>query len=150
MKPRTAAIVAVIALGTAALTPMTPLAHAEASNPAVKERIALMGEIRGNFAVIGGMAQGRVDFDAAKAEEAQAALAAAAAMIPEKFEPQETDPESEASPAIWEDWDQFTAIAAQLEQAALALDVSSLDGIKAGFGSVGGNCGACHKAFRVE
>ncbi|MBR9764245.1 MAG: cytochrome c [Rhodobacteraceae bacterium] len=150
MKPRTTAIVAVIALGASALSPLTSLAHADVANPAVKERMALMGEIRSNFAVIGGMAQGKVEFDAAKAGEAQAGLAAAAAMIPEKFEPQESDPESEASPAIWDNWDDFTAMAANLEQAALALDSSSLDGVKAGMGGIGGACGACHKAYRVD
>lgn len=144
MKLRTAAVFALFGLGG------TALAHADVTNETVKERMELMGTIRSNFAVIGGMMQGKVDFDAAKAGEAQAALAAAAAMIPEKFEAEEMDPESESSPAIWENWDEFTGMAANLEQAALALETDSVDSLKAGFGAIGGACGACHKAYRVE
>lgn len=126
------------------------LAHADVANPVVKERMALMGEIRTNFATLGGMVQGKTAFDAATAAEAKAALAAAAAMIPAKFEANETDPESEAAPAIWDDWEGFTADAADFEAAVAALDTASLESVQAGFRPIGGSCGACHQAYRVD
>ena len=139
------------ALVLAALTLSgTAIAHAEVTEPTVKERVELMGTIRNSFGTIAGMAQGKMAFDAAAAAEAKDALVAAAAMIPEKFETEATDPESTAAPAIWTSWDDFTALATQLEESAVALDASSLDTIKAGFGPVGAACGACHKAYRVK
>ncbi|WP_158585670.1 c-type cytochrome [Pseudooceanicola sediminis] len=126
------------------------LANAEVSNPAVKDRMDLMGTIRGSFAVLGGMAQGKVDFDADKATSAQATLVEAAAKIPAKFEPNEADPESEALPAIWENWDDFVDHAAALETAAAALDPSSLETVKAGVGKIGASCGGCHQTYRMK
>jgi cytochrome c556 len=125
-------------------------AHAEVSNPVVKDRMELMDTIRGSFATLGGMAQGKVDFDAEKASAAQATLVEAAAKIPAAFEPNEMDPESKALPAIWDNWDDFVIHATALEGAADALDPSSLDTIKAGVGPIGASCGGCHQAYRSK
>lgn len=119
------------------------------TNPVVKERMDLMQVVRVNTGTLGDMASGKVTFDAAKAAEAKAALVAAAAEIPAKFEPEETDPVSEAKPEIWMMFDEFTANAATLEEAAAAIDTASLDGIKAGMGPVGGACKDCHTDFRM-
>lgn len=143
-------------LKTLALTLLTlslagaTLARADVTNPVVKERVDLMGTIRTSFAALGGMVQGRADFDADVAAEARDTLVEAAGLIPAKFEAAETDPESEASPAIWESWDDFASHASALEEAALALDTTSLDTMKAGFGPIGASCGSCHQAYRVK
>ncbi|MEI4471644.1 c-type cytochrome [Frigidibacter sp. MR17.24] len=122
----------------------------EAQNPVVKARMDLMGTIRMNTGVLGDMASGKAAFDAAKAGTAKAALTEAAAAIPAAFEPQETDPASEALPAIWQDWDDFAADAKALETAAGALDTSSVETIKAGMGGVGGACRDCHGEYRAD
>jgi len=119
------------------------------TNPVVKERMDLMQVVRVNTGTLGDMAAGKAPFDAAKAAEAQAALVAAAAQIPAKFEPEETDPVSEAKPDIWMMFDEFTAKAKSLEEAAAAVDTASLDGVKAGMGAVGGACKACHTDYRM-
>lgn len=119
------------------------------TNPLVKERMDLMQTVRANTGALGDMASGKAPFDAAKAAEAQAALVAAAAEIPVKFGPEETDPVSEAKPEIWADFEDFTAHAKTLEEAASAIDIASLDGIKAGMGAVGGACKDCHTDFRM-
>ncbi|WP_126974949.1 c-type cytochrome [Frigidibacter oleivorans] len=120
-----------------------------ASNPVVKERIDLMGVIRVNTGTLGDMASGKAPFDAARAETAKAALAEAAAQIPARFEPQETDPVSEARPEIWTNWDDFVAKAQMLQTAAEGIDTGSLDGVKAGMGAVGGVCRECHTPYRM-
>jgi len=119
------------------------------TNPVVKERMDLMQVVRVNTGTLGDMAAGKAPFDAARAAEAQAALVAAAADIPAKFEPEETDPVSEARPEIWMMFDEFTAKAKSLEEAAAAVDTASLDGVKAGMGPVGASCKACHSDYRM-
>ena len=106
--------------------------------------------IGANTKILGDMAGEKAPFDAAKAAEAKAALSAAAAEIPAKFEANVDDPKSEVVPAIWTDFADFTAKGKALEDAAVAIDVSSLDTIKAGMGAIGGTCGACHKVYRAK
>ena len=67
--------------------------------------------------------------------------------------------ESEALPAIWEDFETFTTYANDLESSAMTLS-SSVDGIEdeaaakeaftAAFRAMGEVCTACHTKFRVE
>jgi cytochrome c556 len=125
------------------------LAKEGVTNPVVKERMDLMQVVRVSTGTLGDMASGKVPFDATKAAEAQAALAAAAAAIPAGFEPQETDPVSEARPEIWANFADFTAKAKSLEEAALAIDTTSVEGVRAGMGAVGGACKACHTDYRM-
>ncbi len=125
------------------------LAKEGVTNPVVKERMDLMQVVRLNTGTLGDMASGKVRFNAATAAEAKAALAAAAAQIPEKFEPQEIDPVSEARPEIWGNFADFTGKAKSLQEAALALDTASVEGVRAGMGAVGGACKACHTDYRM-
>lgn len=126
------------------------VAFAEATDPDVMARQALMKTIGVNTKILGDMAGGKSAFDQAAADTAKAALAAAAAEIPVKFEPQATDPDSEAKPEIWTNWDDFVAKGNALATAAAAIDTASVETIGAGMGGVGGACGACHKAYRVK
>jgi cytochrome c556 len=115
----------------------------------VKARMDLMGTIGKNTKVLGDMAGEKVAFDAAAAQDAKAALMAASADIPAKFEPAATDPVSEAKPEIWTNWDDFMAKGNALNAAATALDASSLDSVKAGMGAIGGSCKDCHSTYRM-
>lgn len=125
------------------------LAKDGVQNPVVKARMDAMATIGANTKVLGDMAGGKVPFDAAQAAEAAAAINATALTVPGLFEPQEIDPVSEAKPEIWANWADFVAKADALAQAAAALDGSSLDGVKAGMGGIGGACKACHSAYRI-
>lgn len=118
-------------------------------DPTVKARMDLMGTIGMNTKILGDMATDRTAFDAAAAQAAQAALVAASADIAAKFEPQATDPVAEAKPEIWTNWDDFVAKGEALNAAAVALDPSSLDGVKAGMGAIGGTCRDCHSLYRM-
>lgn len=120
----------------------------EAQDPAVKARIDVMKTIRMSTGTLGDMASGKAAFDAAAAGQAKTALATAAAQIPVVFEAQADDPVSESKPNIWTDWATFAADAKKLEDAATAIDVSSVETLKAGMGAAGGTCRACHTVFR--
>jgi cytochrome c556 len=72
-----------------------------------------------------------------------------AAAIAVVFEANVTEGDTKASPNIWSDAAGFSAKAQAFADAAAALDATSLDGIKAGMGAVGGACGGCHQAFRM-
>ena len=118
-------------------------------DPTVKARMDLMGTIAMNTKVLGDMAGGKTAFDAAAATQARAALAAAAAEIPARFEPQATDPVSEAKPEIWTNWADFLAKSEALLTGAEALDPATVEGVQAGMGAIGGTCRACHTDYRI-
>ena len=132
-----------------ALVGTVAIAKEGVKDPIVKARQDLMATQGMNMKVLGGMAGGKVPFDAAAAEAAKAAIVATSAEIGAKFKPQATDPVTEAKPEIWTNWADFEAKAMALNAAATALDTSSLEGVQAGMEGLGGACGACHKAYRI-
>jgi cytochrome c556 len=137
-----AALIGTSLIGTGAMA-------ADATDPTVIARKDLMKSFGGAAKALGGMAGGEVAYDAAAAEAAKAALVAGAADIAAKFEMQAEDPASEAKPDVWTNWEDFLAKAKMLGDAGAALDVASLDGIKAGMGAIGGSCKDCHTTYRV-
>jgi len=118
-------------------------------DPTVKARMDLMRTIGMSVKTLGDMAGGKSAYDAAAAEAAKAALIAASADVAAKFEPQATDPVSEAKPEIWTTWDDFVVKATALTTAATAIDTSSAESIGAGMGAIGGACKDCHTAYRM-
>jgi cytochrome c556 len=122
---------------------------AEATDPTVKAWQELMDTNAGAAKTLGGMAAGKIAFDAAAAAAARETLIADAKKTPELFKTQASDPKSDAKPEIWANWSDFEAKSKALEDAATAMDASTLDGVKAGMDAVGGACGACHKAFKA-
>lgn len=121
---------------------------ADATDPTAKARQELMDTIGASMKVLGDMAGDKAPFDAAAAAAAKDALVAASAEIPVKFETAASDPKSKAKPEIWTDFAGFTAKATALGTAAGALDVTSLDTVKATLGGVGGVCKDCHSTYR--
>ena len=118
-------------------------------DPTVKARMDAMQVIRMNVAKLGDMAGGKAAFDAAIAEAAKAAITAQVAEVPGLFETQATDPVSEAKADIWTNWPDFVSKADGLLTAASVLDATSLDGVRAGMGAIGGACKACHSTYRM-
>ena len=95
------------------------------------------------------MAKGEKAFDAAAAEAAKQTLIANAADIAANFT-NNTRTRNKAKPEVWTSWDDFAARAAALGTAAEALDATSLDGIKAGMGAIGGACKDCHTMYKAS
>ncbi|NGQ90187.1 cytochrome c [Rhodobacter sp. HX-7-19] len=122
---------------------------AEATDPTVKARQELMDVIGMNTGILGKMAGGETPFDAAAAEGAKAAIAGAAAEIAAKFEPQAADPKSTAKEDIWANWDDFVKKGDALKAAAEAMDATTLEGVQAGMGAIGGSCKDCHSTYRI-
>ncbi len=142
-------ILAVPALSIALVAGMA-VAKEGVQNPAVQKRQDLMDKQAGAAKTLGEMAAGKTPFDAAKAADAKATLEETAKQIPVVFEAEETDPKSDAKPEIWSNWDDYVAKADNLEQAALKLDVTSVETVQAGMSAVGGACSACHKEYRMK
>ncbi len=124
-------------------------AETEATDANVIARQDLMKSFGGAAKTLGGMAGGEMAFDAAAAEAAKATLIAASAEIAAKFEVNAADPGSEAKPDVWTNWDDFVLKGKALNDAATALDASTVEGIQAGMGAIGGACKACHTAYRM-
>lgn len=145
MKIISRTLIAAIALATASVA----FAEGEPSDPHVIAWEELMKKNGGAVKVLADMAGGKADFDAAAAATAKETLMADAAAIPDTFKDQATDPASEAKPEIWTNWDDFVAKANALNTAATALDVASVDTLKAGMGAIGGACKDCHTTYRL-
>lgn len=79
-------------------------------------------------------------------------IAEKAAQIPALFEANEITGDSTSLPLIWEQFDDFTAKGAALEQAALAVASAAESGgdVAAAAKAMGGTCGACHGMYRVK
>ena len=140
-----AALALSVSAGTAA-------AHSGASG-VVKERMELMKDIAEQMKQIGAMIKGEAAFDAAAVRSAADTVAAHAGAMPELFPEGSTDAPSEALPVIWQDWEAFRGLAADLEDSAGALSeaaaaASGAGAIRAPFASVGRTCSACHEDFR--
>lgn len=120
------------------------------TDPNAIARGELMETIGKNIGIIGDMAGGKAAFDAAAAEGAKAALVEATGKIEATFKDQgAADPASEAKPEIWANWDDFLKKAKAAGDAAGALDVASVDTLKAGMGALGGACKDCHTTYRI-
>jgi len=138
-----------LALAVTLATAGMVLAHSGVKNAAVKARMDGMGIIADNTKILGGMAKGAIAFDAAKARMAAKAIAQEARRIPALFEANETDPKTEALPAIWSNWQDFAQKGADLEQAALAMQsAGTLDDVRGTLAVLGKTCKACHATYR--
>ena len=126
------------------------LAHDGVKNPAVKARMEAMGLIGANTKILGQMAKGEIAFDADKARAAAATIAEQAERAPALFEANETDPKSEALPAIWENFADFTAKAGALQMATTtaAQAIAGPADLGPQLGQIGGTCKACHSKYR--
>lgn len=151
MKPaRSLAIACLTSLACLAL-PGTLVAHENAKNPAVIKRMDAMEAIGGAMKVLAGMAKGEMAFDAEKTQAAFAVIADKGALVPGFFEAEETDPVTEALPAIWKNWDDFVQKSDAMVSAARSVgtvtDQSALGGA---LGRVGATCKGCHKDYRKK
>lgn len=135
-----AAALAVAVTGAAA----DPIAERKEN---MKERGAIMR-------ILGPIAQGKADFDAATVNAALASLEAnaeAGADIDALWPVGSDSGDTKASPAIWADFDAFKAAHAKYGEAvkaAVAAAPQDLAAFQAAFGPVGAGCGGCHENFR--
>ncbi|WP_171060467.1 cytochrome c [Poseidonocella sp. HB161398] len=134
------------AVTLAAAVPVT--AHNGVTDPVVMARMHGMKSLGMQLKTLGAMAKGERPFDAAAAQDALALLAEEAGRIPAQFRDKVTVPQSEARPAIWEDWDDFSARAEALRLAAAGLEIADADGLGPALRDLGGACKGCHSVHR--
>ncbi|SDW97775.1 c-type cytochrome [Roseicitreum antarcticum] len=108
-----------------------------------------------NLGVLGGMAQGRMDYDAEVAQTAADNLFHLSRHDQSRLWPEGTDTMSvegtRALPAIWEDFDDFAAKFTSFQEAAVATQAvagDGLDAMRGALGPLGAACGACHDTYR--
>ncbi len=124
-------------------------AHSGVKDPTVMARMNGMTDLGRASKTLGEMMQGKTAFDAGAAQAAAAELATQAALIPDRFRDPATDPKSEALPIIWEQFDDFLAIAARMKVAAeSAQGITTLDDLNAAFAAIGQTCRDCHRTYR--
>ena len=112
---------------------------------AVTARKALMREDGGILRAAAGLA-------GAEAVAAMQTIQTNFSHIPALFPEGSIVGESKALPAIWENWDAFTAIAKSGEEAAglalAAAEAGDAAAYAAALQTLGGTCGTCHQQFR--
>ena len=146
MKFRT--LFAAALIGAAGLTPAIA-----ADEPQVV-RQELMKANGSDVGTLAKMVKGETPYDAAAALAALTGISEVAAKFGDYFPAgSETGFETEAAPAIWSDMDGFKAKLADFKasaDAAAAAAPADLDGLKAVFGPLTKNCGACHETYRLK
>ena len=121
-----------------------------AENSGYVERSKLMQNIRLEFSVLARMSREKIEFDESLAESARLNLLKLAASTPAIFEDDDLPINSEALPAIWENWDDFVSKFEDLEFVLEGVDTSTLKGLRDSLGNVGAACGSCHQKYRMN
>ena len=114
------------------------------------ERSKLMQNIRLEFSVLARMSREKIEFDESLAESARLNLLKLAASTPAIFEDDDLPINSEALPAIWENWDDFVSKSEDLEFVLEGVDTSTLIDLRDSLGNVGAACGACRQKYRMN
>ena len=121
-----------------------------AENSGYVERSKLMQNIRLEFSVLARMSREKIEFDESLATSARLNLLKFAVSTLDIFEDDDLPINSEASPTIWENWDDFVSKSEDLEFALEGVDTSTLIDLRASLGNVGAACGSCHQKYRMN
>ncbi len=119
----------------------------------VKARQGQMATMAMSLGVLGGMAQGKTEYDAAAAQAAANNLAGIAMIDPAIMWQDGTAEGTASLPAIWDDADGFAAewakFVAGAEKAAAEAG-NGKDALGPILGALGGSCKSCHTAYRAN
>jgi cytochrome c556 len=120
----------------------------------VKQRQAAM-TLQGKYmGPMGGMAQGKIPYNAGTVQRNAAYLEVLSKMAWDGFDASTKGEKSAALPAVWEKSDEFKKAAERFESEASKLAQVSKSGdeaaVKAQIGATGKACGGCHETFREK
>jgi cytochrome c556 len=124
-----------------------------AADDPIAARQDLMEKNQDAAKIIFGMAQGKVPYDAAQAGAAAQSIVDDMAEFVTLFPEGSDKGDTSASPAIWENMDDFKAMAANLAtdaQAAVDAAPKGLDAFVATLAPIGQDCGGCHEKYRIK
>jgi cytochrome c556 len=137
----------------AALAVLGASAVIAADEPQVA-RQQLMKKMGGAMGALAGIAKGEKPYDAEIVKASLTTMTEVTKTFPDQFPAgSETGAETEASPKIWQNMDDFRAKAAKLGKEAetvLAQLPADQAGVAAAIGPLGKNCAACHESYRVK
>ena len=139
-----------LAMLVALVSASATLAHQGVQNASINARMDGMSEIAENMKVLGTMTKGAIPFNADAARAAAAAITDHAAPIPTLFEANETDPKPEAKSINWDNFEEVSLKAAELEAIAVGLSssISSFEDLRPTMGALGDRCKSCHSVYR--
>ena len=125
-------------------------AHSGVKDKNVKERMMLMKEMANNTKIIGQMLKGKTSFDAREAKLALERLSSLSLKTPKVFTINASDPKSEAKPAIWDEFDEFTRLSKDLAETSILLaeSIDSIGDLRPALKEVSLGCKACHRQYR--
>jgi len=109
-----------------------------------------------NMGILGGMARGRMDYDADEAQSAANSILGVSMVDFVSFFPEGSDEMgldgTRAAMDIWDNMDGFTAEWMKVQMGAPALAEAAgqgKDAMAAALGGVGGTCRSCHMSYRA-
>ena len=125
-------------------------AHSGVKDKNVKERMMVMKEMAGNTKIIGQMLKGKTLFDANQVKLALERLSALSLETPKVFTINATDPKSEATPNIWDEFDEFTKLSKDLAETSIVLanSVENPEDLRPALKRISSGCKACHSRYR--
>ena len=126
------------------------LAHSGVKDKNVKERMMVMKEMANTTKIIGQMLKGKTSFDANEAKLALERISSLSLKTPKVFMINASDPKSEAKPAIWDEFDEFTRLSKDLAETSILLagSIDSIDDLRPALRGVSSGCKACHSRYR--
>ncbi len=117
-------------------------------------RQQLMKKVGAAAGALSGIAKGEKPYDAEIVKASLSTISETVKVFPNHFPAgSETGSESEASPKIWENMDDFKAKAAKLgsdAQKILAELPADQAGVGAALGVLGKDCASCHESYRLK
>jgi cytochrome c556 len=128
-------------------------AAAQSCQDIIDKRQAFMKRSADMAKIGSSMIKGETPFDLAKAKEIFAAFAEDGVAMPTMFpDCSKTGEHTTVAPAIWDKPAEFKAAQDKFRADVKAAqdNLTDLDSLKAGFQSIGKDCGACHQAFRIR
>jgi cytochrome c556 len=122
---------------------------------AIEYRQAAFEVLVWNFAPLGAMVKGKIPFDAKTFAERAANVAFLSKMPIEGFIPGSDKGETDAKPAIWQNWDDFKARMGKLQEEAaklaeVAKTATKVEEVAQQFGETGQVCKGCHEKYRED
>ena len=125
-------------------------AHSGVKDQNVKERMMVMKAMADNTKVIGQMLKRKTQFDANEAKSALERLSSLSLKTPKVFTVNATDPKSEAKPAIWDEFDEFTKLSLDLAETstALASSIEIIEDLRPALKRISSGCKSCHSKYR--
>ena len=132
-----------------AISPVA-FAHSGVKDKNVKERMMVMKAMADNTKIIGQMLKRKTQFDANEAKSALERLSSLSLKTPKVFTVNATDPKSEAKPAIWDEFDEFTKLSLELAETSIVLanSIENIEDLRPALKRISSGCKSCHSKYR--